>query len=110
MFVLSFRNGNDDPMRDSFNKYYMPLVEIKDFKPLINNNRFWLANKKQTGSIRKTYYNIKKWWLYNRKFIRLFESLNYYKLIGIDLLLKSSKIYSKLFFRFIVTEYHNNRT
>ena len=38
LFVLSIRNGNDDPMRDSFNKYYMPLVEIKDFKALINNN------------------------------------------------------------------------
>ena len=32
MFVLSFKNGNDNSMRDSFDKYYMPLVEIKDFK------------------------------------------------------------------------------
>ena len=29
-FVLSFKNGND-PMRDSFEKYYMPLVENQDF-------------------------------------------------------------------------------
>ena len=27
MFVLSFKNGNDDPTRDSFNKCYIPLVE-----------------------------------------------------------------------------------
>ena len=31
LFVLSFKDGNDHPTRDSFNKYYVPLVEIKDF-------------------------------------------------------------------------------
>ena len=31
LFVLSFKNGNSDPTRDSFNTYYMPLVEIKCF-------------------------------------------------------------------------------
>ena len=30
LIVLSFKNGNDDPTRDSFDKCYMPLVEIKD--------------------------------------------------------------------------------
>ena len=29
LFVLSFKNGNDDPT-DSFDKYYMPLVKIKN--------------------------------------------------------------------------------
>ena len=37
LFVLSFKNGNDDPPRDPFDKYYMPLVEIKDFNTLIDN-------------------------------------------------------------------------
>ena len=41
MFVLSFKNGNDDPSRDSFDKYYMPLVEIKDFNALIDNKPFF---------------------------------------------------------------------
>ena len=41
MFVLSFKNGNDDPTRDSFVKYYMPLVEIKDFNALIDNKPFF---------------------------------------------------------------------
>ena len=27
LFVLSFENGDDDPTRDSFDKYYMLLVE-----------------------------------------------------------------------------------
>ena len=35
LFVLLFKNGDDDPMRKSFVKYYMPLVEIKDFNALI---------------------------------------------------------------------------
>ena len=39
-FVVSFKNGNSDTMRDSFNKYYMPLVEIKDFNALIDNKPF----------------------------------------------------------------------
>ena len=40
-FVLSFKNGNNDLMGDSFNKYYMPLVEIKDFNALIENKPFF---------------------------------------------------------------------
>ena len=31
LFVLLFKNGNNDRTRNSFDKYYMPLVEIKDF-------------------------------------------------------------------------------
>ena len=41
LFVLSFKNGNDDPTRDSFDRYYTPLVEIIDFIPLIYNKRFF---------------------------------------------------------------------
>ena len=31
LIVLSFQNGHIDPARDSFDKYYMTLVEIKRF-------------------------------------------------------------------------------
>ena len=41
MFVLSFKNGNDDPMRGSFHKYCMPLVKIKEFNALIYNKPFF---------------------------------------------------------------------
>ena len=41
MFVSSFKNGNDDSKRNSFNVFYMPLVEIKDFSALINNKPFF---------------------------------------------------------------------
>ena len=50
MFVLSFKNGNDDPTRDSFDKYYMSLVEVKDFYALIDNKPFfdrYVKNKQE---------------------------------------------------------------
>ena len=33
----------------------------------------------------KTYWSFNKWWLYNRKFVRLLYHQKYHKLIGIDL-------------------------
>ena len=46
MFNLLFKN---DLMRVSFDKYYMPLVEIKNFTALIDNKPFlinlWKTNK-----------------------------------------------------------------
>ena len=41
MFVLLFKNSDNHPTRCSFNKYYIPLVEIKDFNVLINNKPFF---------------------------------------------------------------------
>ena len=49
MFVLSFENRNDDTARNSFDKYYMPLVALKDFNALIENKSFFdqLVKNKQ---------------------------------------------------------------
>ena len=41
MFVLSFKNGDNDPTRGPFDKYYMSLVEMKDFNALIANKLFF---------------------------------------------------------------------
>ena len=41
LFALSFRNGDDDLFRNSFEEYYMPLVEMKDFNALIDNKPFF---------------------------------------------------------------------
>ena len=41
LLVLSFENGSNDPSGDSLDKYYMPLVEIKDFNALIDNKPFF---------------------------------------------------------------------
>ena len=52
LLVLSFKNGNNDPTRNSFERYYMPFVEIKYFNELINNRPFFdQPVKKQTRSI-----------------------------------------------------------
>ena len=41
LFFFSFKNGdNDHRSRDSYNEYYMSLVEIKDFHALTDNNFF----------------------------------------------------------------------
>ena len=50
LFVLSFKNGNDDSIRDSFDRYYIPLVKIKDFNALIDNKPFFeqpIKNKQE---------------------------------------------------------------
>ena len=39
--MLSFKNGDDDPRRYSFDKYYISLVEIEDFNTWINNKPFF---------------------------------------------------------------------
>ena len=45
LFVLSFKNGNNDPTRNPFDKYYMSLVEIKGINVLTDNKPFF---EKQT--------------------------------------------------------------
>ena len=41
LFVLSFKNGDNYPTGDSFDKYYILLVEIQDLNALITINHFW---------------------------------------------------------------------
>ena len=73
LFAHSFENGNNNPTRYPFNKYYMPLVEIKDFNAIINNKPFFdHLLKIKPEAFEKNYWNIKKWWVYGKKFIRLF--------------------------------------
>ena len=49
-FFLLFKNGNDDPTRNCFDEYYMPLA-IKDFDALIDNKPFFYqtVKNKQKG-------------------------------------------------------------
>ena len=52
MFVHSFEIGNEDPTRDSFEKYYMAFVEIKDFNAWIENKSFFdQPVKKMSGNV-----------------------------------------------------------
>ena len=34
LFVSSFKNDDNDPARNPFGEYYMPLVAVKDFNTL----------------------------------------------------------------------------
>ena len=45
-FAVSFKNGNNDPTGDSFDKYKIPSVEIKGFNALIDNEPFYDQPKK----------------------------------------------------------------
>ena len=86
LFVLSFKNGNDDPTRNSFDEYYMPLVEIKYFNALIDNKPFFdqLVKSKQ-----EAYEKLVKMSIYNDyttgDLLDYLYHQKYYKLIGIDL-------------------------
>ena len=40
MYLISSKNDNDDATRDSFVKFYMPLLEIKALNALIGNKPF----------------------------------------------------------------------
>ena len=41
LLVISFKNDNNYPKRNSFGKHYMPLVEINGFNTLIGNKIFF---------------------------------------------------------------------
>ena len=45
LFALSFKNDYNDPTRDSFEKYCMPLVEITYFNALIDNKPFFFITQ-----------------------------------------------------------------
>ena len=82
LFVLLFKNGNNDPTRIPFEKYHMSLVEIKDFNTLIDKKPILdqlVKTKKRSIEMSKngdyTTGNLLDY-LYHQ---------NYYKLIGIDL-------------------------
>ena len=50
LLLLSFKNGGNDPKRNSLVKYYMSLVEIKDFNALTDNKPIFaqsIKNKQQ---------------------------------------------------------------
>ena len=86
LLVLSFKNGNDDPTRNSFDEYYILLVEIKDFDALIDNKPLFDQPVKNKQELYKKLIEMSR----NNDYATgtLLDYLyhqNYYKLIGIDL-------------------------
>ena len=83
MFVLSFKNGDDDRRGDSFDLYYLRLVEINDCNALIDNKPFFdQPLKSKQEAYRKTCQNVRIYTAVNLSFS---YHQNYYKSIGIDL-------------------------
>ena len=90
LLVLSFKIGNNDFTKLSFDKYYIPLVEIKDFNVLIDSKLFFdqpVKNKQEayekaydytTGNVLDYFYHQK-----------------YYKFNGIDLSRQTNTIVSQ---------------
>ena len=86
MFVLSFRNGNSVPTRDSFHKYYMLLVEIKDFNALTDNKPFFDQPVKNKQEAYEKLVEMPRNDNYTIGYLLDFSYHQYhYKLIGIDL-------------------------
>ena len=86
LFVISFKNGNDGPWRHSFDDYYIPLAEIKDFNALIDNKPFFdqpIKNKQETYE-KLTEISRNNDSTTGNSFDYLYHQ-NYYKRIGIDL-------------------------
>ena len=82
LFVFSFKNDNDNPTRDSTKKYYMPLVEIKDFNALMDNKPFFEQLVKSIEKLIKMSRNDD---YTTGNLLDYLYHQSYYKLIGIDL-------------------------
>ena len=57
LFVLSFKNGNDFLTRYPFDKYYLSLVEIKEFNFNWQSSNFWSTSEELS---KKNCQNFKK--------------------------------------------------
>ena len=64
--VLSLKNGDYDPARNSSHKYYTPLAEIRDFNALIKNKLFFGQTIKTSMKGMKTCQNVTKQRLCNK--------------------------------------------
>ena len=92
MFVLSFRNGDNDSTRDSFDKYYTQLVEIKDFNPLIDNKPFFDQPVKNKQAHEKLIEMSRNNDYKTGNLLDYLYHQNYYRLIDIDLLRQTNTI------------------
>ena len=86
LFVLSFKNDNDDPTRNYFDEYYMSLVEIKDFNASVDHKLFLSHPVKKKQEEYEKLIEMSRNDDYTTGKILVFSyHQNYYKLIGIDL-------------------------
>ena len=86
LFVLLIKNRNDGANRDSFEKYYMSLIEIKVFNALIDNKPFFdqLVKNKQEAYEKLIKMSKNDDYTTGNLLDYLYHQ-NYYKFIVIDL-------------------------
>ena len=85
-FLLSFKNGDNEPTRDYFEKYYMPLVKIKDFNALIDKKPFFHQPVKNKQEANEKLIKMSRIDGYTTvSLLGYLYHQNHYKLVGIDL-------------------------
>ena len=83
LFVLSFKYVENGLERYSYDQYYIPLEEIKDFNALNDNKSFFLSTcEKQTRKLIKMLRNVD---YATGKLLDYLYHPNHYKRIDIDL-------------------------
>ena len=95
MFVILFKNDNGDPTWNSIDRYYMPLVEIKYFNPLIDNKPFFYQPVKKDKKPMKNLLKCQEIMTIQQE--KLFDFLyyqNYYKL-GMDFSRQTNRVFLK---------------
>ena len=86
MFVLSLKNGEKDPTRNSFNTFHMPLAEIKYFNALFRNKSFFDQPVKNKQEAYKKLIEMSRNDDYKTgNLLDYLHHQKYYKLIGKDL-------------------------
>ena len=91
MFVLSFKIGSNDRMRDCFEKYHIPLVKTKNFNALIDNKPYFdqLVKNKQEAYGKHIELSLNDDYV-TGNLLDFSYHQNYYKIIGIGLSRKAS--------------------
>ena len=91
LFVVSFKNADDDPKRNSCDEYYMPLVENKDFNTVIDNKSCSDQSAKSKQEVHEKLVQMARSNDYTtRNLLDYSYHQNYHKRIGIDLLRQSN--------------------
>ena len=86
LFVLSFKIGDNEPAKDSFERHYMHSVEIKDFfTAFIDKKPIFLLVKNKQEAYAKLIEMSKNDDYATGNLLDYLHHEKYYKLIGIDL-------------------------
>ena len=87
LFVQLFKAGENDCTRNSFDKHYMPLVEIKYFNALIDNKPIFDQTVRNKQEANEKLVKMPRNYDYTAgNLLDYSYHQNYYKLIGTDLL------------------------